>query len=255
MDHGGSTKQGQHHAFGSEWRLAAGHIGAKQGDGRPGEVAVGNGIGWTVGPVELREGVQLNWASRGTVPATPQFIRRSAKIVSATARLAVTRSAWSWDFAGSCSAGMVSAHAHRAVGDAIAAGQRALDPALLAGLRERCDQAVHWGEIAQPAPRLGRRQEPPRLRARPPPQAKADQVCLFTRNFPVPWARKRQRAGHQGPKRHQAVCGCWHAPDTLSRYYRVRTYLVSIRDHGIPPIDAIHAALTGRPWLPIPVSA
>ena len=255
MDHGGSTKQGQHHAFGSEWRLAAGHIGAKQGDGSPGEVAVGNGIGWTVGPVELREGVQLNWASRGTVPATPQFIRRSAKIVSATARLAVTRSAWSWDFAGSCSAGMVSAHAHRAVGDAIAAGQPALDPALLAGLRERCDQAVHWGEIASrhrdwddaknhPGYVLARRRK-----------AKAEQVWLVTRHFAVPWARKRQRAGHQGPKRHQAVCGCWHAPDTLSRYYRVRTYLVSIRDHGIPPIDAIHAALTGRPWLPIPVSA
>jgi hypothetical protein len=71
----------------------------------------------------------------------------------------------------------------------------------------------------------------------------------------VPWASKRQRAGHQAPKRHQAVCGCWHALDTLARYYCVRTYLVSIRNHGIPPIDTMRAALAGRHWLPIPVSA
>ena len=37
--------------------------------------------------------------------------------------------------------------AHCAVEDAIAARQPALDPALLAGLRERYDQAVHRGEI------------------------------------------------------------------------------------------------------------
>src|SRR5258705_11415665 len=32
----GSTKQGQHHAFGSEWRLVPGHGSAKQRDGSPG---------------------------------------------------------------------------------------------------------------------------------------------------------------------------------------------------------------------------
>ncbi len=60
----GSTKQGKHHAFGSEWRLVAGHVGAKQRDGSLGEVAVGNGIRRTIGPVELREGVQLNCTAK-----------------------------------------------------------------------------------------------------------------------------------------------------------------------------------------------
>jgi transposase len=36
---------------------------------------------------------------------------------------------------------------------------------------------------------------------------------------------------------------------------RVRSYLVTSRNHGIRPIDAIHAALTRHPWLPAPVSA
>jgi hypothetical protein len=51
----------------------------------------------------------------------------------------------------------------------------------------------------------------------------------------------------KGPKRHQAVCGYWHSLATLARYCRVRSYLVTSRNHGIRPIDAIHAALTWRP--------
>src|ERR1700691_5986188 len=56
----GSAKQGQHQAFGSDWRLVAGHVGAKQRDWPLDEVAVGDRIGRTVGPAELREGVQPN---------------------------------------------------------------------------------------------------------------------------------------------------------------------------------------------------
>ena len=51
----------------------------------------------------------------------------------------------------------------------------------------------------------------------------------------------------KGPKRHQAVSGYWHSLATLARYCRVRSYLVTSRNHGIRPIDAIHAALTGPP--------
>jgi hypothetical protein len=40
----GRTKKGQHYALGSEWRLVAGHVGAKQRDGSPREVAMGNGV-------------------------------------------------------------------------------------------------------------------------------------------------------------------------------------------------------------------
>ena len=51
----------------------------------------------------------------------------------------------------------------------------------------------------------------------------------------------------KGPKRHEAVSGYWHSLATLARYCRVRSYLVTSRNHGIRQIDAIHAALTGRP--------
>jgi transposase len=144
--------------------------------------------------------------------------------------------------------------AHHAVAEAIAAGQTALDPSLLAELRERYDAAVHWGEITNrlrdwddgknhPGYVLARRLK-----------AKAEQVWLFTRNFAVPWTNNASEQAIRGPKRHQAVSGYWHTLATLARYCRVRSYLVTSRNHGIQPTDAIHAALTGRPWLPVPVS-
>src|SRR5215475_5132357 len=60
----GRAQQGQHHAFGSDGPLVPGHVGAGQCDGSPGQVAVGDGIGRTVGPVELRVGVQLNCTAK-----------------------------------------------------------------------------------------------------------------------------------------------------------------------------------------------
>jgi transposase len=146
----------------------------------------------------------------------------------------------------------ILSQAHRAVQDAAAAGQTALDPELLADLRERYDAAVHWGEITNrlrdwddgknhPGYVLARRLK-----------AKAEQVWLFTRNFAVPWTNNASEQAIKGPKRHQAVSGYWHSLATLARYCRVRSYLATSRNHGIRPIDAIHAALTGRPWLPSP---
>jgi transposase len=84
-------------------------------------------------------------------------------------------------------------------------------------------------------------------------KAKADQIWLFTSNFAVPWTNNASEQAIKGPKRHQAVSGYWHTLTTLARYCRVRSYLATSRNHGMRPIDAIHAALAGRPWLPAPV--
>jgi len=72
---------------------------------------------------------------------------------------------------------------------------------------------------------------------------------------PVNVIRNAAQDGTALPGSPQAVSGYWHSLPTLARYCRVRSYLVTSRNHGIQPIDAIHAALTGHPWLPTPVSA
>ncbi len=129
-----------------------------------------------------------------------------------------------------------------------------LDPELLAGLRARYDEQVAWGITTNRLRDWHKGRHPGYNLARR-LQDKAEQVWLFTRAFQVPWTNNASEQALKGPKRHQAVSGYWHSTSTLADYCRVRSYLVSARGHGIRATDAIHAALAGKPWLPVPVTA
>ena len=99
--------------------------------------------------------------------------------------------------------------AHRAVEGARARGDTALDPKLLADLRERYDKAVahgivhnrlrDWASGNHPGYSLGcwlREYK--------------EQVFLFTRDFAVDWTTNVAERGAKAAKRHQAVSGYWH---------------------------------------------
>jgi transposase len=79
-----------------------------------------------------------------------------------------------------------------------------------------------------------------------------EQVWLFTREPAVDWTNNVSERGAKAAKRHQAVSGYWHTQRTLARWCRIRSYLDSATDHGLTALDAISAALAGRPWLPLP---
>jgi hypothetical protein len=139
--------------------------------------------------------------------------------------------------------------AHRAVEEARARSDTALGPEVLTGLRERYDQAVSFGIVHN------------RLRdwdsGNHPGYALGawlrdykEQAWLFTRDFAVPWTNNVSERGAKAAKRHQAVSGYWHTLRTLARWYRIRSYLDSATAHGITAIDAIRAAIEGKPWLP-----
>ncbi|MBV9142018.1 MAG: IS66 family transposase [Pseudonocardiales bacterium] len=136
-----------------------------------------------------------------------------------------------------------------AVTEATTNNRDQLDPDLLAGLRRRYDHAVAWG-ITTNRHRTWAKGNHPGYTLAKRLADKADQVFTFTRNLAVPWTNNSSEQALKGPKRHQAVSGYWHTLTTLANYCRGRSYLVSTRGHGIRPIDAIHAALTGNPWLP-----
>lgn len=124
-----------------------------------------------------------------------------------------------------------------------------LDPQLLADLRKRYDDAVGWG-ITTNRHRNWPTGNHPGYNLATRLHDKADQVFTFTRNLAVPWTNNASEQALKDPKRHQAVSGYWHTLTTLADYCRVRSYLVSSRNHGVRSIDAIHNALTGNPWLP-----
>jgi len=129
-----------------------------------------------------------------------------------------------------------------------------LDPGLLAALRVRYDTTVAWGITTSRLREWHKGRHPGYNLARR-LHDKAGQVWLFARNFKIPWTNNAPEQALKGPKRHQAVSGYWHSTTTLADYCRVRSYLVSARGHGIRATDAIHAALAGKPWLPVPVTA
>ena len=77
-----------------------------------------------------------------------------------------------------------------------------------------------------------------------------EQVFLFTREFAVSWTNNVSERGAKAAKRHQAVSGYWHSLATLARWCRIRSYLDTAAAHGVTALDAIRAAIEGKPWLP-----
>jgi hypothetical protein len=142
--------------------------------------------------------------------------------------------------------------AHGAVQAAEKGKKSGLAPELLAGLRKRCDKAVALG-LAHDKHRDwdGGGRHPGYRLARWPAEY-ADRVWLFTTVFDLEWTNDASERGVEDPKRHRAVSGYWHAQAALGRYCRIRSYLISARNHGVGPSEAIRAALAGTPWLPTP---
>jgi hypothetical protein len=139
--------------------------------------------------------------------------------------------------------------AHHAVEQARARGDTALDPEQLTRLRERYDEAAafgithnrlrDWHDGNHPGYALGCWL-----------QQYKEQAWLFTRQFAVEWTSNSAERAVKGPKRHQAVSGYWYTQRTLARWCRIRSYLDSAKNHGPRALDAIRAALKGKPWLP-----
>jgi transposase len=145
--------------------------------------------------------------------------------------------------------------AHQAVEEARARGSSALGADLLGKLRERYDEAaatgiIHnrlrdWHEGNHPGYALGCWLRDYK-----------EQVFLFTRDFAADWTTNVAERGAKAAKRHQAVSGYWHTLATLARWCRIRSYLDSAAAHGLTALEAITAALSGKPWLPaIPAAA
>ena len=143
----------------------------------------------------------------------------------------------------------VLGQAHRAVEEARARGSTALDPQVLDDLRERYDTAVRSGMIHNRLRDWDTGNHPGYSLACWLREYK-EQVFLFSRDFAVDWTTNVAERGAKAAKRHQAVSGYWHSLPTLARWCRLRSYLDSAAAHGVTALNAVRAAIEGRPWLP-----
>jgi hypothetical protein len=145
--------------------------------------------------------------------------------------------------------------AHQAVTEARARGDTALDPEQLGKLRQRHGEAAAFG-ITHNRLRDWDTGNHPGYALGCWLRGYKEQVFLFTRDFTADWTNNVSERGAKAAKRHQAVSGYWHTLATLARWCRIRSYLDSAAAHGIGALDAIHAALQGKPWLPpLPAAA
>jgi hypothetical protein len=128
-------------------------------------------------------------------------------------------------------------------------GEAALDPQVLAALRERYDTAVTSGIIHNRHRDWDNGNHPAYTLATW-LKTHAEQVWLFTRNLAVDWTSNAAERGIKPAKRHQAVSGYWQNDQTLARWCLINSYLTTARNHGLTVLDAITRALTGNPWLP-----
>jgi hypothetical protein len=139
--------------------------------------------------------------------------------------------------------------ANTAVTAAKSRGETSLDPVLFAGLRQRLEQEICWGMATNRHRDWHKGNHPGYVLAKR-LHDKAEQVWQWCRNFDVPWTNNASERALKNPKLHQKVSGYWHTLATLTGYCRLRSYLISARNHGVRPIDAIHTALARNPWLP-----
>ena len=136
-----------------------------------------------------------------------------------------------------------------AVNTARAGGKAGLHPRLLARLRHSYDSGVAVG-ISTNTSRRWHNGNHPGLQLAKRLQRKADQVWIFATRFDVPATNNGSENAIRGYKLAAKVSGCWRTLATLQRHCRIRSYLISSRNHGHRPLDAIKDALTGTPWMP-----
>ena len=136
------------------------------------------------------------------------------------------------------------------VNTARAADRTTVDAELITRLRRRYDQGVAVG-ISTNLSRPWHKGNHPGLQLARRLKRKAHQVWLFTTRLDVPATNNGSETAIRGFKLAAKVQGCWRTLATLQRHCRIRTYLVSARNHGRRPINAIRDALIAKPWMPL----
>ena len=124
-----------------------------------------------------------------------------------------------------------------------------LDTSLITRLRRRFDHGVAVG-ISTNLSRPWHKGNHPGLQLAKRLKRKAHQVWLFTTRLDVPATNNGSESAIRGFKLAAKVQGCWRTLATLQRHCRIRSYLISARNHGRRPIDAIRDAFTANPWMP-----
>jgi transposase len=140
--------------------------------------------------------------------------------------------------------------------DGALADQLSLPPERLVHFAQRYDELIAQGLAANPPPA----DPPPKKRGRrkqSPPKNLLDrlkkykpQVLAFMYDFRVPFDNNLAERDVRMVKIKQKVSGAFRTRTGAETFCAIRSYISTVRKHGLNVIDAIHNALTGSPFIP-----
>jgi transposase len=67
-------------------------------------------------------------------------------------------------------------------------------------------------------------------------------------DFAVPFDNNAAERDLRMVKAQQKISGSWRTLTGARRYARIRSYISTVRKHGINPLTALRALFAGRPW-------
>jgi transposase len=141
----------------------------------------------------------------------------------------------------------VLVEAKDAVAVALAAGQSSLAPDALVGFQDRYRQAWLCGIAANPHPEGTKKSKARTLAERL--RGRTEQYQRYMADFTVPFDNNQAERDLRMIKAQQKISGSWRTLTGARRFARIRSYISTVRKHGINPLTALRDLFAGRPWL------
>lgn len=78
---------------------------------------------------------------------------------------------------------------------------------------------------------------------------RTDEYQRYMVDFAVPFDHNAAERDLRMVKAQQKISGSWRTLTGAERFARIRSYLSTVRKHGINPLTALHDLFAGRPWM------
>lgn len=79
-----------------------------------------------------------------------------------------------------------------------------------------------------------------------------DSILAFLRNLDLPFTNNEAERAFRMMKVRLKISGCFRTLAGACRHARIRSYISTLRKHGLPVLEYLRRALDGRPFLPQP---